>query len=53
VHIRICAGGCNAVGGTEDQSRLGGMDLFISGGLKGVPMKKPVMVDVLLTDFNQ
>ena len=28
VHIRICAGGCNAVGGTEDQSRLGGIYFF-------------------------
>jgi ribonuclease D len=30
VHIRICAGGCNAVGGTEDYQDV---DLFLSGGL--------------------
>ena len=31
MHIRICAGGCNAVGGTEDQQDV---DLFFSGDPK-------------------
>ena len=33
MHIRICAGGCNAVDGPKDQSRLGGMELFIAEAL--------------------